>query len=276
MFKVKKFDSVPRRTKMGQGASSSSSLQQRNRKKYRCVTDDNEFIDVFDTSSSLQNTTKKEEELYKEEVNKGTSNENEKWNFAQSTRKRLNELRELAPSTAKPVILLNSLLDEEDEDKKSKSKKKNRSNTRSWQKVFDVLDAYERHQEEAVGEKYSSKSELIAKLREVAKAIRLAAKNTTEEEDDEFYEAQHTSEGKPTPPSRRLSSPISKTPPPAKPRKLRAKNRKKNGDDDAKDDGENDDDSDDDDDNAIGGVYSEYVRNTDDLLVVAEKLSSLL
>ena len=40
-------------------------------------------------------------------------------------------------------------------------------------------------------------------------------------------------------------------------------------DDDAKDDGENDD-------NAIGGVYSEYVRNTDDLLVVAEKLSSLL
>ena len=137
--------------------------------------------------------------------------------------------------------------------------------------MFDVLDAYERQQEEGDGEK---KSELIAKLREVAKAIRLAAKNTTEEEDDDFYEAQHTSEGKPTPPSRLLSSPISKTPPPVQPRKLRAKNRKKNDDDDAKDDGENDDNDSDDDDNAIGGVYSEYVRNTDDLFVVAEKLSS--
>ena len=113
-------------------------------------------------------------------------------NFAHRTRKRLNELRELAPSTAKPMLLLNALLDEEDEDTKSKSKKKNRSNNRSWQKVFDVLDAYERQQEEGDGEK---KSELIAKLREVAKAIRLAAKNTTEEEDDDFYEAQHTSEG---------------------------------------------------------------------------------
>jgi hypothetical protein len=42
--------------------------------------------------------------------------------------------------------------------------------------------------------------------------------------------------------------------------------------------GENDDDDNDsdDDENATGGVYSEYVRNTDDLLVVAEKLSSLL
>ena len=261
---------------MGQGASSSSSsLQQRNRKKNRCVTDDNEFIDVFNTSSSLQNTTTKKEDDDKEEEEITSDNEN--WNFAHRTRKRLNELRELAPSTAKPMLVLNALSDEEDEDTTSKSKKKNGSNDRrSWQKVFDVLDAYERQQEEGDGEKFSSKSELIAKLREVAKAIRLAAKNTTEEEDDEFYEAQHISEGKPTPPSRRLSSPISKTPPPAKPRKLRAKNRKKNGEDDAKDDGENDDDSDSDDDNAIGGVYSEYVRNTDDLLVVAEKLSSLL
>ena len=131
--------------------------------------------------------------------------------------------------------------------------------------MFDALDAYERHQEDGVGDKYSSKSELIAKLREVAKAIRLAAKNTTEEEDDDFYEAQHTSEGKPTPPSRLLSSPISKTHPPVKPRKLGAKNRKKNDDNDS-----------DDDENATGGVYSEYVRNADDLLVVAEKLSSLL
>ena len=264
---------------MGQGASSSSSLQQqRNRKKNRCVTDDNEFIDVFNASSSFQNTTtKKEDDDNKEEEEENTSDNNENRNFARRTRKRLNELRELAPSTAKPMLVLNALSDEEDEDTTSKSKKKNGSNDRrSWQKVFDVLDAYERQQEEGDGEKYSSKSELIAKLREVAKAIRLAAKNTTEEEDDEFYEAQHTSEGKPTPPSRRLSSPISKTPPPAKPRKLRAKNRKKNGEDDAKDDGENDDDSDSDDDNAIGGVYSEYVRNTDDLLVVAEKLSSLL
>ena len=61
--------------------------------------------------------------------------------------------------------------------------------------MFDALDAYERHQEDGVGDKYSSKSELIAKLREVAKAIRLAAKNTTEEEDDDdFYEVLHTSE----------------------------------------------------------------------------------
>jgi hypothetical protein len=243
-------------------------LQQRNRKKNRCVTDDNEFIDVFNTSSSLQNTTTKKEDDDDNKEEEEITSDNENWNFAHRTRKRLNELRELAPSTAKPMLLLNALLDEEDEDTKSKSKKKNRSNNRSWQKVFDVLDAYERQQEEGDGEKYSSKSELIAKLREVAKAIRLAAKNTTEEEDDDFHEAQHTSEGKPTPPSRLLSSPISKTPPPAKPRKLRANNRKKN-DDDAKDDGENDD-------NAIGGVYSEYVRNTDDLLVVAEKLSSLL
>jgi hypothetical protein len=257
-------------------------LQQRNRKKNRCVTDDNEFIDVFNTSSSLQNTTTKKEDddnnKEEEEEEEEITSDNENWNFAHRTRKRLNELRELAPSTAKPMLLSNALLDEEDEDTKSKSKKKNRSNNRSWQKVFDVLDAYERHQEEGDGEKYSSKSELIAKLREVAKAIRLAAKNTTEEEDDDFYEAQHTSEGKPTPPSRLLSSPISKTPPPAKPRKLRANNRKKNDDDDAKDDGENDNDENDSDDgeNAIGGVYSEYVRNTDDLLVVAEKLSSLL
>jgi hypothetical protein len=257
-------------------------LQQRNRKKNRCVTDDNEFIDVFNTSSSLQNTTTKKEDddnnKEEEEEEEEITSDNENWNFAHRTRKRLNELRELAPSTAKPMLLSNALLDEEDEDTKSKSKKKNRSNNRSWQKVFDVLDAYERHQEEGDGEKYSSKSELIAKLREVAKAIRLAAKNTTEEEDDDFYEAQHTSEGKPTPPSRLLSSPISKTPPPAKPRKLRANNRKKNDDDDAKDDGENDNDENDsdDDENAIGGVYSEYVRNTDDLLVVAEKLSSLL
>ena len=263
---------------MGQGASS---LQhQRNRKKNRCVTDDNEFIDVFNTSSSLQNTTtKKEDDDKEEEEEENTSDNNENWNFAHRTRKRVNQLRELAPSTAKPMLVLNALSDEEDEDTTSKSKKKNGSNDRrSWQKVFDVLDAYERHQEEGDGDKYSSKSELIAKLREVAKAIRLAAKNTTEEEDDDFYEAQHTSEGKPTPPSRLLSSPISKTPPPVKPRKLRAKNRKKNDDDDAKDDGENDDDDNDsdDDENATGGVYSEYVRNTDDLLVVAEKLSSLL
>ena len=261
---------------MGQGASSLQ--QQRNRKKNRCVTDDNEFIDVFNASfSSFQNTTtKKEDDDDNKEEEENTSDNNENRNFASRTRKRLNELRELAPSTAKPMLLLNALLDEEDEDTKSKSKKKNRSNNRSWQKVFDVLDAYERQQEEGDGEK---KSELIAKLREVAKAIRLAAKNTTEEEDDDdFYEVQHTSEGKPTPPSRLLSSPISKTPPPVKPRKLRAKNRKKNDDDDAKDDGENDDDDNDsdDDENATGGVYSEYVRNTDDLLVVAEKLSSLL
>ena len=179
-----------------------------------------------------------------EEEEENTSDNNENRNFARRTRKRLNELRELAPSTAKPMLVLNALSDEEDEDTTSKSKKKNGSNDRrSWQKVFDVLDAYERHQEDGDGDKYSSKSELIAKLREVAKAIRLAAKNTTEEEDDDdFYEAQHTSEGKPTPPSRLLSSPISKTPPPVKPRKLRAKNRKKNDDDDAKDDGENDDD----------------------------------
>ena len=197
------------------------------------------------TPNNTNNNNNKEEEEEEEEI----TSDNENWNFAHRTRKRLNELRELAPSTAKPMLILNE------------SKKKNRSNDRrSWQKVFDALDAYERHQEDGVGDKYSSKSELIAKLREVAKAIRLAAKNTTEEEDDDFYEAQHTSEGKPTPPSRLLSSPISKTPPPAKPRKLRAKNRKKN----------------DDDENAIGGVYSEYVRNTDDLLVVAEKLSSLL
>ena len=263
---------------MGQGASSLQ--QQRNRKKNRCVTDDNEFIDAFNASfSSFQNTTtEKEDDDDNKEEEENTSDNNENWNFAHRTRKRVNELRELAPSTAKPMLLLNALLDEEDEDTKSKSEKKNRSNDRSWQKVFDVLDAYERHQEEGDGEKYSSKSELIAKLREVAKAIRLAAKNTTEEEDDDFYEAQHTSEGKPTPPSRLLSSPISKTPPPVKPRKLRAKNRKKNDDDDAKDDGENDDDDNDsdDDENAIGGVCSEYVRNTDDLLVVAEKLSSLL
>jgi hypothetical protein len=263
---------------MGQGASSLQ--QQRNRKKNRCVTDDNEFIDVFNaSSSSLQNTTtKKEDDDDNKEEEEEITSDNENWNFAHRTRKRLNELRELAPSTAKPMLLLNALLDEEDEDTKSKSKKKNGSNNRSWQKVFDVLDAYERQQEEGDGEKFSSKSELIAKLREVAKAIRLAAKNTTEEEDDDFYEAQHISEGKPTPPSRLLSSPISKTPPPAKPRKLRAKNRKKNDDVDAKDDGENDDDENDsdDDENAIGGVYSEYVRNTDDLLVVAEKLSSLL
>ena len=257
---------------MGQGASSLQ--QQRNRKKNRCVTDDNEFIDVFNASfSSFQNTTtKKEDDDDNKEEEENTSDNNENRNFARRTRKRLNELRELAPSTAKPMLVLNALSDEEDEDTTSKSKKKNGSNDRrSWQKVFDVLDAYERHQEEGDGDKYSSKSELIAKLREVAKAIRLAAKNTTEEEDDDFYEAQHTSEGKPTPPSRLLSSPISKTPPPVKPRKLGAKNRKKNDDDDAKDDGENDDDE-----NAIGGVYSEYVRNTDDLLVVAEKLSSLL
>ncbi|CAL6363368.1 unnamed protein product [Bathycoccus prasinos] len=267
---------------MGQGASSLQ--QQRNRKKNRCVTDDNEFIDVFNASfSSFQNTTaeKEEDDENKEEEEENTSDNNENWNFARRTRKRLNELRELAPSTAKPMLVLNALSDEEDEDTTtSKSKKKNGSNDRrSWQKVFDVLDAYERHQEDGDGEKYSSKSELIEKLREVAKAIRLAAKNTTEEEDDDdFYEAQHTSEGKPTPPSRLLSSPISKTPPPVKPRKLRAKNRKKNDDDDAKDDGENDDDENDsdDDENAKGGVYSEYVRNTDDLLVVAEKLSSLL
>ena len=266
---------------MGQGASSLQ--QQRNRKKNRCVTDDNEFIDVFNASfSSFQNTTTKKEDDddNKEEEEENTSDNNENRNFARRTRKRLNELRELAPSTAKPMLVLNALSDEEDEDTTSKSKKKNGSNDRrSWQKVFDVLDAYERHQEDGDGDKYSSKSELIAKLREVAKAIRLAAKNTTEEEDDDdFYEAQHTSEGKPTPPSRLLSSPISKTPPPAKPRKLRAKNRKKNDDDDAKDDGENDDDENDsdDDENATGGVYSEYVRNTDDLLVVAEKLSSLL
>jgi hypothetical protein len=255
--------------------------QQRNRKKNRCVTDDNEFIDVFNASfSSFQNTTtKKEDDDDNKEEEENTSDNNENRNFARRTRKRLNELRELAPSTAKPMLVLNALSDEEDEDTTSKSKKKNGSNDRrSWQKVFDVLDAYERHQEDGDGDKYSSKSELIAKLREVAKAIRLAAKNTTEEEDDDFYEAQHTSEGKPTPPSRLLSSPISKTPPPVKPRKLGAKNRKKNDDDDAKDDGENDDDENDsdDDENAIGGVYSEYVRNTDDLLVVAEKLSSLL
>jgi len=268
---------------MGQGASSLQ--QQRNRKKNRCVTDDNEFIDVFNASfSSFQNTTTEKEDdddnNKEEEEEENTSDNNENWNFARRTRKRLNELRELAPSTAKPMLVLNALSDEEDEDTTSKSKKKNGSNDRrSWQKVFDVLDAYERHQEDGDGDKYSSKSELIAKLREVAKAIRLAAKNTTEEEDDDdFYEAQHTSEGKPTPPSRLLSSPISKTPPPVKPRKLRAKNRKKNDDDDAKDDGENDDDENDsdDDENATGGVYSEYVRNTDDLLVVAEKLSSLL
>ena len=264
---------------MGQGASSLQ--QQRNRKKNRCVTDDNEFIDVFNASfSSFQNTTtKKEDDDDNKEEEENTSDNNENRNFARRTRKRLNELRELAPSTAKPMLVLNALSDEEDEDTTSKSKKKNGSNDRrSWQKVFDVLDAYERHQEDGDGDKYSSKSELIAKLREVAKAIRLAAKNTTEEEDDDFYEAQHTSEGKPTPPSRLLSSPISKTPPPAKPRKLRANNRKKNDDDDAKDDGENDDDDNDsdDDENATGGVYSEYVRNTDDLLVVAEKLSSLL
>lgn len=264
---------------MGQGASSLQ--QQRNRKKNRCVTDDNEFIDVFNASfSSFQNTTtEKEDDDDNKEEEENTSDNNENWNFARRTRKRLNELRELAPSTAKPMLVLNALSDEEDEDTTSKSKKKNGSNDRrSWQKVFDVLDAYERHQEDGDGDKYSSKSELIAKLREVAKAIRLAAKNTTEEEDDDFYEAQHTSEGKPTPPSRLLSSPISKTPPPVKPRKLRAKNRKKNDDDDAKDDGENDDDDNDsdDDENATGGVYSEYVRNTDDLLVVAEKLSSLL
>ena len=265
---------------MGQGASSLQ--QQRNRKKNRCVTDDNEFIDVFNASfSSFQNTTTKkdDDDNNKEEEEENTSDNNENRNFARRTRKRLNELRELAPSTAKPMLVLNALSDEGDEDTTSKSKKKNGSNDRrSWQKVFDVLDAYERHQEDGDGDKYSSKSELIAKLREVAKAIRLAAKNTTEEEDDDFYEAQHTSEGKPTPPSRLLSSPISKTPPPVKPRKLRAKNRKKNDDDDAKDDGENDDDENDsdDDENATGGVYSEYVRNTDDLLVVAEKLSSLL
>ena len=194
---------------MGQGASSSSSLQQRNRKKNRYVTDDNEFIDVFNTSSSLQNTTTKKEDDDDNKEEEEITSDNENWNFAHRTRKRLNELRELAPSTAKPMLLSNALLDEEDEDTKSKSKKKNRSNNRSWQKVFDVLDAYERQQEEGDGEK---KSELIAKLREVAKAIRLAAKNTTEEEDDDFYEAQHTSEGKPTPPSRLLSSPISKTP----------------------------------------------------------------
>jgi hypothetical protein len=264
---------------MGQGASSLQ--QQRNRKKNRCVTDDNEFIDVFNASfSSFQNTTtEKEDDDNNKEEEENTSDNNENRNFARRTRKRLNELRELAPSTAKPMLVLNALSDEEDEDTTSKSKKKNGSNDRrSWQKVFDVLDAYERHQEDGDGDKYSSKSELIAKLREVAKAIRLAAKNTTEEEDDDFYEAQHTSEGKPTPPSRLLSSPISKTPPPVQPRKLRAKNRKKNDDDDAKDDGENDDDENDsdDDENATGGVYSEYVRNTDDLLVVAEKLSSLL
>ena len=46
---------------MGQGASSLQ--QQRNRKKNRCVTDDNEFIDVFNASfSSFQNTTTEKED----------------------------------------------------------------------------------------------------------------------------------------------------------------------------------------------------------------------
>jgi hypothetical protein len=162
---------------MGQGASSLQ--QQRNRKKNRCVTDDNEFIDVFNASfSSFQNTTteKEDDDDNNKEEEENTSDNNENRNFARRTRKRLNELRELAPSTAKPMLVLNALSDEEDEDTTSKSKKKNGSNDRrSWQKVFDVLDAYERHQEDGDGDKYSSKSELIAKLREVAKAIRLAA-----------------------------------------------------------------------------------------------------
>ena len=116
---------------MGQGASSYSSLQQRNRKKNRCVTDDNEFIDVFNASSSFQNTTtEKEDDDNNKEGKEEITSDDENWNFARRTRKRLNELRELAPSTAKPMLLLNALLDEEDEDTTSKSKKKNRSNDR--------------------------------------------------------------------------------------------------------------------------------------------------
>ena len=198
---------------MGQGASSSSSLQQRNRKKNRYVTDDNEFIDVFNTSSSFQNTTtKKEDDDDKEEEEENTSDNNENWNFAHRTRKRLNELRELAPSTAKPMLVLNALSDEEDEDTTSKSKKKNRSNTGGVGRKCSMCSTRTNDNKRKVMET-KKRAELIAKLREVAKAIRLAAKNTTEEEDDDFYEAQHTSEGKPTPPSRLLSSPISKTPP---------------------------------------------------------------
>ena len=90
---------------MGQGASSLQ--QQRNRKKNRCVTDDNESIDVFNASfPPFQNTTTKMEHDhdYKQEE-QNTSDNNVTRNFPRHTSKRLNYVSKLAHSTANPTLV---------------------------------------------------------------------------------------------------------------------------------------------------------------------------
>ena len=119
---------------------------------------------------------------------------------------------------------------------------------------------------------------MIAKLREIATAIRLASMET-DDDDEEEEEGEPKAE---KPKSPRLLSPISNTLPPLRRGSARKrggprdKNRDTNNDDDDEDDGDDDDEDEDDDaDPNERSVRSEYVSNTDDLLAVAERLSRL-
>jgi hypothetical protein len=327
---------------MGQGASAAAAAAARtpsSHRKKRYVTDDNEFIEVvvvapsanssflvgddvaatrsgdFDDANQQHPSTSAS--AAKRTLNASGGGDGSRGTLA-SLKKRLNELRESAPSTASVI------LDRSDDERARKA-------TKSWQKVFDLLDAHERlssrrnrrrrrrktradenNDDDEEEEEKEEEVELIAKLREIATAIRLASMETDDDDDEEeeedsdnsvkerfslprdqalkFYEnARNGKEEEPTeekPKSPRFLSPISNTPPPprrggkgnAPSARKRGGPRDKNRDND--EDGDDDDEDDDEDEDDVDhpnerSVRSEYVRNTDDLLAVADRLSRL-
>ena len=160
--------------------------------------------------------------------------------------KRLNELRESAPSTASVVVVPD---DDGRRDGGAKAARKGctKSNS-SWQKVFDLLDAYERlktklnDEEDENDARCFERREFTTKLQEVTKMIRrrAAASNTPHSDDD-------------TPTTREPPSPS-------------------RGDDE---DEENDDDDISDDDDDERRTPGASFRHADGILEVAERLSRL-
>ena len=154
--------------------------------------------------------------------------------------KRLNELREAAPSTAS-VVVGNDDDGRRDGGAKAARKGCTKSNS-SWQKVFDLLDAYERlktklnDEEDENDARCFERREFTTKLQEVTKTIRRrAAASNTPHSDDDMPSPSH-------------------------------------GDDEDEDEDEDDDNDDDDDERRTPGAS---FRHADGILEVADRLSRL-
>lgn len=156
------------------------------------TTDDNEFIEVFVSTSN--NGIESKDDASKKLSSSSSAfvddDDDDETRARLVLLKRLNELRESAPSTAS-VVVGNDDDGRRDGGAKAARKGCTKSNS-SWQKVFDLLDAYERlktklnDEEDENDARCFERREFTTKLQEVTKTIRrrAAASNTPHSDDD--------------------------------------------------------------------------------------------